>query len=833
MGGEMYKAKRGEIRLATLQELVFEYSKKSDFAFLVGAGFSASTGIPTARGVVVELRRRIFCRENFGDEASMPQVKLAAINAWFVKEYGSSEDEYSQAFQIYSPSPEQRRRVIEQIIDQGEGRLNFAHLALAWMAAKGLCHYIFTTNFDPLLQLAFLRTDIIPRISDHPETGTRLELQLPTVHPRLIYLHGSYTYYDIKNLDEEVNKDNPLVHLLMDTLRKSGLIVVGYGGGNDYVMRTLEKVVAKSEYLPFPMYWVTSSDMANLSSRTRALLAGNPSRARCIPNFTADRFMIDLLMRTDLDLPPTILDPLAQERDFIKGITFSLSKDEGLGVDIIRAVLRCREREIDEAGRIVIYPLRKEVAMSYLHQAINDPKVDVSQMARLSRLISPGELDIETLAVIAILHSDPSHTLQDILIATQRAKRIVEICQCQLPSAKGHVRLYLKFKISLGQFLWGSGLMMTAPLEPLHRREDILIQAREIADSIKLKQEPKLKANRMWLLGKINEALSEIPGRDPKQDLQTACRWLKRSAMLDQQSDTYHSWANVLTRLAPMRPRSQQIRIVRKAMAIELEALRTNPKNWLARYGYIGCLLDLASLLGIKGLSYAREARHQSVRLLRWTSSSQKVHVRIRLLAAILIQGMYEPDLRLSIRQVTKALPIAKAVRDEEPLKEFGWLHLSQCYRMLAEALRLTGKRVSAKEKARQAIDCARQTIKVWGHEEDYLALAMALAECAMSSQFVHQAVPLLKEAAIVVERLVKSSEAGIAGIAGHVKDLVTEVYAACMDRDPNLSPLPVGKRCPLITKSLLGRKEPIDYQESIPLFRSTRLVVVPGSRKK
>ena len=206
--------------------------------WLLGAGCSASSGIPTAGGMV-----RTWLRELY----DMRSIKATSFDQWVRKELPDySEDQagrfYAKAFRRRHPSPLERQRAIEMacaIARPGYGYATFAQILSHERHGK-LCNTVLTTNFDDLIADALYlhgALDARPQVIAHEAVTQFARISSP--RPTVIKLHGD-AHLDPKNIENETNRlSEPVCQHLYPFLNDSALVFLGYSGGDESIAHFL------------------------------------------------------------------------------------------------------------------------------------------------------------------------------------------------------------------------------------------------------------------------------------------------------------------------------------------------------------------------------------------------------------------------------------------------------------------------------------------------------------------------------------------------------------------------------------------------------------------
>src|SRR5262249_139182 len=131
-------------------------NSRSPHAFLLGAGASITSGVPSAGMCVWEWKRQIFLTKNPRLQEQLSDVSLEnvqqRIQHWVDTEgcYPAlhADDEYSFYAGLCYPIPDDRRRFFENLAQSALPFVGYKLLCL--MAEAGIIKSIWTTNFDGL-----------------------------------------------------------------------------------------------------------------------------------------------------------------------------------------------------------------------------------------------------------------------------------------------------------------------------------------------------------------------------------------------------------------------------------------------------------------------------------------------------------------------------------------------------------------------------------------------------------------------------------------------------------------------------------------------------------
>ncbi len=251
----------------------------NQYMLFLGAGTSASSGIPTAGQCIWQWKRDLHLSANYTVPAILLQdmtlpVAQQRIQRWLGLQTGfpASDDASEYGFYIEKtyPTADGRRAYFNSIFGKTVPHIGYEVLAMLLNARK--FQWIWTTNFDGLVAKARKPNHTFTLKEIGLDTSFRVE-QLREDEPvsYLVQLHGDYRYDTLRNtLTETQALDTALRQQLINRLNSRPLVVVGYGGRDESVMKTLEDACA----VPARgggLYWCIPHGQV-VSGRVRALI---------------------------------------------------------------------------------------------------------------------------------------------------------------------------------------------------------------------------------------------------------------------------------------------------------------------------------------------------------------------------------------------------------------------------------------------------------------------------------------------------------------------------------------------------------------------------------
>lgn len=281
--------------------------------------------MPTAGDMIWEFKQALFVSQRRASPAmvadlSSPGVRQqlqAHIDSLASLPRAGEPDEYSALFEAVYPSESDRRTYID--VKLAGAKPSYGHLALAVLMRANHARLVWTTNFDPLI------ADACAKVFGGTGALTTATLESAGLAgqaitegrwPVEVKLHGDFRSRRLKNTDDELrHQDQQLRDTLVEACKRYGLIVVGYSGRDDSVMRTLESALEVRGAFPEGLFWLhyggdaPHARVAALLSRAK--LAGIECGLVRIENF--DESLRDLVrMLADVDADP--LEEFGKER---------------------------------------------------------------------------------------------------------------------------------------------------------------------------------------------------------------------------------------------------------------------------------------------------------------------------------------------------------------------------------------------------------------------------------------------------------------------------------------------------------------------------------------
>ena len=302
------------------------FSLRADkLMWLLGAGASASAGLPTAIDMVWGFKQLLFISQRRVPSQAVADLSNPALRAQLQAHVDSLEhlppagspDEYAALFEEVYPAESDRKIYLDT--KMAGAKPSYGYLALATLMRAKQTRLVWTTNFDTLV------ADACAKIYDTTGSLTIADLDTPDLAvevirderwPVEVKLHGDFRSRRLKNTAEELrHEDVRLRKMLIDSCQQSGLVVVGYSGRDDSVMDALDEAAQRQGAFPTGLFWLHRGEDPPLHRvvqlLTQAVKAGIEAFLVPIENF--DEALRDLILQID-DIDTTELNIFATER---------------------------------------------------------------------------------------------------------------------------------------------------------------------------------------------------------------------------------------------------------------------------------------------------------------------------------------------------------------------------------------------------------------------------------------------------------------------------------------------------------------------------------------
>src|ERR1017187_3926740 len=214
-------------------------ARPQNFAWFLGAGASATAGLPTATDILWDMKLRYYCREE-NQDISRQDLQNEAVRTKiqdFMESRGFpalwAEDEYPAYFEkIFGTDKERQRKYLRAVLSEERARLSVGNRVLGGLIAAGFCRAVFTTNFDSVVEKAVAEVAGQSLSAYHLEGSQNANQALNNEEfPIYCKLHGDFRYDSLKNLAADLATQNAaLTECLVNAGNRFGFVAAGYSG---------------------------------------------------------------------------------------------------------------------------------------------------------------------------------------------------------------------------------------------------------------------------------------------------------------------------------------------------------------------------------------------------------------------------------------------------------------------------------------------------------------------------------------------------------------------------------------------------------------------------
>ncbi len=272
----------------TVQEVaqLLKQAKENEkpYVFFTGAGCSISAGVPSATGLIEEIRT---------------QFPIQVKNIDHVK------DQYNYGKYMSALDKDERRRLLKPYIIQNKN-INWAHIALACLMQAGYVDRVLTFNFDSILSRACNMLGLHPSIYDFATANPHLYHLIND--PSIVHLHGQGTGFVQLNTEDETGEvhTQKLSNFIAATLNSNPSLFIGYSGNADAFFPLLEEKYSEQHRL---IWTGTKEKLEDIESNSvKNFLKQNNNITHYIGNIYADDFLIELAKKLDCFPPELFLN---------------------------------------------------------------------------------------------------------------------------------------------------------------------------------------------------------------------------------------------------------------------------------------------------------------------------------------------------------------------------------------------------------------------------------------------------------------------------------------------------------------------------------------------
>lgn len=224
-------------------------TKNKHYVVFAGAGLSRDADVMSGWDILIETLKPLFLEERKLEKP--PEDYTTVIEEWYLKHKTYKKMGYSDILKLMYEGDVERREYLKKFfIDVIPGE---SHKQLAQMVNNQLIRFIFTTNFDDLIEKALDELGINDYDVISNDDQLNESYSWDKVNTCRIYkLHGDYRSGKIRNTIEEVKELSPAISEdFQYIINRHGMITIGYAGRDEGVMGHF----LNRAPFPYPFYW--------------------------------------------------------------------------------------------------------------------------------------------------------------------------------------------------------------------------------------------------------------------------------------------------------------------------------------------------------------------------------------------------------------------------------------------------------------------------------------------------------------------------------------------------------------------------------------------------
>lgn len=281
-----------------LTEFLNQHTQRTDrpFCFILGAGASQSSGIPTGAEMAQVWLRELHEAENF-DGLSLEEWATGErldIEGFTI---GDAANFYPQLYQRRYGDHEQAGYAFLE--SQMEGKEpSYGYSVLAYLLSETAHRIVITTNFDNLVADGLsIHSSRFPLVIGHDSLAQYATVELR--RPLVAKIHGALGFSPKNHPDDISQLPEGWQKALARILDRYTPIVIGYGGNDGSLMGFLEALPA---HIPDRIYWCVRVSDANRNDFVESVCPAvreyvQSRRGRFVPIRGFDELMAKLLRK--------------------------------------------------------------------------------------------------------------------------------------------------------------------------------------------------------------------------------------------------------------------------------------------------------------------------------------------------------------------------------------------------------------------------------------------------------------------------------------------------------------------------------------------------------
>lgn len=277
----------------------FKLTLSGKHAFLLGAGCSISSGLPSAQQCIWDWKKAIYSSRNkviapifdVRQESVQNTIQRWLDSTGEFPPLGDSS-EYERYVEIAYPLESDRREYFAQLSRNAKPAIGYK--LLIELFRFGRVSSIWSTNFDGLVERAAHKVDV-SCVNINIDTADLIYSRPTSADLLYVALHGDYKFSSLKNSSRELdNQVESFQKCLQSHLSTNTLVVLGYSGRDKSLMSALKN--AFSQPGSGKLFWIGYGNYIPESVRDLIIEARNNKRdAFFVPSAGFDEVMLSIM----------------------------------------------------------------------------------------------------------------------------------------------------------------------------------------------------------------------------------------------------------------------------------------------------------------------------------------------------------------------------------------------------------------------------------------------------------------------------------------------------------------------------------------------------------
>jgi hypothetical protein len=233
----------------------FKLQDNNSYDLFLGSGASTTSGIPSGNDLTLHFKREILSSQNQINNKAIYDLKIEANRKKIESFFDDTNigNPYAHYFQQCYPYSDDRKNFLTNIVRDKKPSIGF--LCTAALVGNNKFNTIWTTNFDDLIEKAINTLDYKSCTIISPENAASVKNYRDDI-PQVVKLHGDFRYDPLQNTKEELqNLENNLYQYFVSAMQKKGLLVIGYSGNDESIIKTLRKILEEPNPFPKGLIW--------------------------------------------------------------------------------------------------------------------------------------------------------------------------------------------------------------------------------------------------------------------------------------------------------------------------------------------------------------------------------------------------------------------------------------------------------------------------------------------------------------------------------------------------------------------------------------------------